>query len=104
MVVQRHRQRFVIFPLAQSLLSTYYSQSLTLAQLRCTHHKAKCTVVCGRLHWLRLKMVDAVGESTAVEVRVIGHCIPAVVDGVVGSCIARKVEHMLHRLPFATLN
>ena len=102
--MKRHGQRFVKIPLAQSLLCSYYSQSLTLAQLRCSHRKTQSLGIGSRLHWLRLHVVDTVGEGTAVEVGILGHCIPTVVHYIIGSCTARQVEYVLHRLPFITLN
>ena len=102
--MKRHGQRFVKVPLAQNLLCSYYSQSLTLAQLRRTHYKTQSLGVGRGLHWLWFEMVDTVGEGTAVEISILGHCIPTVVHYIIGSCTARQIEHVLHRLPFATLN
>ena len=48
-------------------------------------------------------MVDAVRKGATVEIRVVRHIVPAVVDVIFCCSGTREVEHMLHRLPFASL-
>ena len=100
-VVLGHGNALAGIPVAQFLPLADDDQALAGTQLRRTHHKTHGVGERRRRKLLALTAVEAVGERRAVEIGVLRHVVPMIIDGETAAAGVVELQEMGQRGPFA---
>ena len=95
-----HGKRLLDVPVAKGFGITYHGKTLVLTQLRGAHLQTYGVGEGFRRTLHRCMPGDAIREGRAVEVGIIGHVNPVVIDKVVGSLLTHQLQAVGIDKPF----